>query len=159
MAKILVVDDERAIRNTLKDILEFEGYTIDLAENGKVGLEKALATTYDLIYTDIKMPEMDGLEMLQAYRQAVKENGTEESPVVMISGHGTVETAVEALKAHIAPLKAAPVEFGNVTVKQYTQGNNINFIIEKNRCGFSDKRCVDFMSDCSLQIKKTPEAF
>ena len=78
MAKILVVDDERAIRNTLKDILEFEGYTIDLAENGKVGLEKALATTYDLIYTDIKMPEMDGLEMLQAYRQAVKENGAEE---------------------------------------------------------------------------------
>ena len=98
MAKILVVDDERAIRNTLKDILEFEGYTIDLAENGKVGLEKALANTYDLIYTDIKMPEMDGLEMLQAYRQAVKENGTEESPVVMISGHGTVETAVDALK-------------------------------------------------------------
>ena len=98
MAKILVVDDERAIRNTLKDILEFEGYTIELAENGKVGLEKALATTYDLIYTDIKMPEMDGLEMLQAYRQAVKDNGGEESPVVMISGHGTVETAVEALK-------------------------------------------------------------
>ena len=98
MAKILVIDDERAIRNTLKDILEFEGYTIELAENGKIGLEKALATTYDLIYTDIKMPEMDGLEMLQAYRQAVKENGVEESPIVMISGHGTVETAVEALK-------------------------------------------------------------
>ena len=98
MAKILVVDDERAIRNTLKDILEFEGYTIDLAENGKVGLEKALANTYDLIYTDIKMPDMDGLEMLQAYRQAVKENGAEEAPVVMISGHGTVETAVDALK-------------------------------------------------------------
>ena len=98
MAKILVIDDERAIRNTLKDILEFEGYTIDLAENGKVGLEKALATTYDLIYTDIKMPEMDGLEMLQAYRQTIKELGAEEAPVVMISGHGTVETAVEALK-------------------------------------------------------------
>ena len=98
MAKILVIDDERAIRNTLKDILEFEGYTIDVAENGKVGLEKALATTYDLIYSDIKMPEMDGLEMLHAYRQAVKEHGTEESPIVMISGHGTVETAVEALK-------------------------------------------------------------
>ena len=98
MPKILVIDDERAIRNTLKDILEFEGYTIDLAENGKVGLEKALATTYDLIYTDIKMPEMDGLDMLQAYRQAVKENGVEEAPVVMISGHGTVETAVDALK-------------------------------------------------------------
>ena len=98
MAKILVIDDERAIRNTLKDILEFEGYTVDLAENGKQGLEKAMATTYDLIYTDIKMPEMDGIEMLQIYRQTVKENGAEESPVVMISGHGTVETAVDALK-------------------------------------------------------------
>lgn len=98
MAKILVVDDERAIRNTLKDILEFEGYTVDLAENGKQGLEKAMATTYDLIYTDIKMPEMDGIEMLQIYRQTVKENGAEECPVVMISGHGTVETAVDALK-------------------------------------------------------------
>lgn len=98
MAKILVIDDERAIRNTLKEILEFEGYSVELAENGKIGLEKALSTTYDLIYTDIKMPEMDGIEMLQIYRQTVKENGAEESPVVMISGHGTVETAVEALK-------------------------------------------------------------
>lgn len=114
MAKILVIDDERAIRNTLKDILEFEGYTIDLAENGKVGLEKALATTYDLIYTDIKMPEMDGLEMLQAYRQAVKENGAEEAPVVMISGHGTVETAVEALKSGAFDFIVKPLDLNRL---------------------------------------------
>ena len=69
MYKILVIDDERAIRNTLKDILEFEGYGIELAENGKVGLEKALAGKYDLIYTDIKMPEMDGMEVLTSLRQ------------------------------------------------------------------------------------------
>ena len=98
MARILVIDDERAIRNTLKEILEFEGYVVDVAENGKMGLDKALATTYDLIYTDIKMPEMDGLEMLQTYRKTTRENGVEESPIVMISGHGTVETAVDALK-------------------------------------------------------------
>lgn len=114
MAKILVIDDERAIRNTLKDILEFEGYTIELAENGKVGLEKALATTYDLIYTDIKMPEMDGLEMLQAYRQAVKENGAEEAPVVMISGHGTVETAVEALKSGAFDFIVKPLDLNRL---------------------------------------------
>ena len=114
MAKILVVDDERAIRNTLKDILEFEGYTIDLAENGKVGLEKALATTYDLIYTDIKMPEMDGLEMLQAYRQAVKESGAEEAPVVMISGHGTVETAVDALKSGAFDFIVKPLDLNRL---------------------------------------------
>lgn len=114
MAKILVIDDERAIRNTLKDILEFEGYTIDLAENGKVGLEKALTSTYDLIYTDIKMPEMDGLEMLQAYRQAVKENGAEEAPVVMISGHGTVETAVEALKSGAFDFIVKPLDLNRL---------------------------------------------
>lgn len=98
MARILVIDDERAIRNTLKEILEFEGYTVDIAENGRVGLEKALAAHFDLIYTDIKMPEMDGMEVLQTYRKTIQEHGGEEAPVVMISGHGTVETAVEALK-------------------------------------------------------------
>ena len=55
MAKILVIDDERAIRNTLKEILEFEGYTVEVAENGQQGLEKALAGVYNLIFTDIKM--------------------------------------------------------------------------------------------------------
>ena len=70
MAKILVIDDERAIRNTLKEILEFEGYTIELAENGRLGLDKAISTTYDLIFTDIKMPEMDGMEFLHAYSSA-----------------------------------------------------------------------------------------
>lgn len=98
MAKILVIDDERAIRNTLKEILEFEGYTVEVAEDGKQGLEKALASVYNLIFTDIKMPEMDGLEFLDAYHTGVQQNGGEDVPVVMISGHGTVETAVEALK-------------------------------------------------------------
>ena len=127
MAKILVIDDERAIRNTLKDILEFEGYTIELAENGKIGLEKALATTYDLIYTDIKMPEMDGLEMLQAYRQAVKENGVEESPIVMISGHGTVETAVEALKKGAFDFIVKPLDLNRLllTTKHAIDHNSL----------------------------------
>ena len=99
MAKILVIDDERAIRNTLKEILEFEGYTIELAENGRLGLDQALSTTYDLIFTDIKMPEMDGMEFLHAYRSACAQQGAEEVPVVMITGHGSVDNAVEALKS------------------------------------------------------------
>lgn len=99
MAKILVIDDERAIRNTLKEILEFEGYTIELAENGRLGLDKALSTTYDLIFTDIKMPEMDGMEFLHAYRSTCAQQGAEEAPVVMITGHGSVDNAVEALKS------------------------------------------------------------
>ena len=116
MAKILVIDDERAIRNTLKEILEFEGYTVESAENGRVGLEMALATKYDLIYTDIKMPEMDGMEVLQAYRKTVQEQGVDEAPVVMISGHGTVETAVEALKSGAYDFIVKPLDLNRLLV-------------------------------------------
>lgn len=98
MAKILVIDDERAIRNTLKEILEFEGYTVETVEDGKKGLDKALTGVYNLIFSDVKMPEMDGLEFLTAYHKGIQQIGGEDVPVVMISGHGTVETAVEALK-------------------------------------------------------------
>ena len=98
MAKILIIDDERAIRNTLKEILEFEGYIIDVAENGRTGLDRALAGAYDLIFTDIKMPELDGLEFLSHYRAGMAEHNSEEAPVVVITGHGSVDTAVDALK-------------------------------------------------------------
>ena len=116
MAKILVIDDERAIRNTLKEILEFEGYTVEVAENGRAGLDKALANKYDLIYTDIKMPEMDGMEVLQAYRKSAQELGVEEAPVVMISGHGTVETAVEALKSGAYDFIVKPLDLNRLLV-------------------------------------------
>lgn len=116
MAKILVIDDERAIRNTLKEILEFEGYTVETAENGRVGLDMALTTKYDLIYTDIKMPELDGMEVLQAYRKTVQEQGAEEAPVVMISGHGTVETAVEALKSGAYDFIVKPLDLNRLLV-------------------------------------------
>jgi DNA-binding NtrC family response regulator len=98
MAKILVIDDERAIRNTLKEILEFESYNVDIAENGRLGLEKALSHPYDLIFTDIKMPEMDGLEFLSQYREGMAQHNSEEAPVVVITGHGSVDSAVESLK-------------------------------------------------------------
>lgn len=98
MAKILVIDDERAIRNTLKEILEFEGYSVEVAENGRTGLEKALNHPFDLIFTDIKMPEMDGLEFLAAYREGIVQHNSEEAPVVVITGHGSVDAAVDSLK-------------------------------------------------------------
>ena len=116
MAKILVIDDERAIRNTLKEILEFEGYTVETAENGRVGLDMALATKYDLIYTDIKMPEMDGMEVLQSYRKTQQEQGGEEAPLVMISGHGTVENAVEALKSGAYDFIVKPLDLNRLLV-------------------------------------------
>ncbi len=92
MARILVIDDESSIRRTLKEILEFEKYEVSLAANGIVGLELAKAAAYDVILLDIKMPGMDGIEVLDALQKFT------DCPVIMISGHGTIETAVEAIK-------------------------------------------------------------
>ena len=114
MATILVIDDERSIRNTLKDILEFEQYKVELAEDGKRGLEMAKAGNYDLIFSDIKMPEMDGMELLQA----LCEDGIE-TPIVMISGHGNIETAVETIKMGAFDFIEKPIDLNRllVTVK------------------------------------------
>lgn len=93
MANILVIDDERPIRTTLTEILSFEKYKVDQAEDGLTGLELAKKNNYDVILCDIKMPKMDGIEVLEELQKL-----EHPSAVVMISGHGTIETAVEALK-------------------------------------------------------------
>lgn len=93
MAHILIIDDEKAIRAALRDILEHEKHKVDEAEDGATGLEKAKAGKYDLVLCDIKMPKLDGLEVLQKLQAH-----NEELPIVMISGHGTIDTAVDALK-------------------------------------------------------------
>lgn len=93
MAKILVVDDERSIRNIIKELLEMEGYKIVTAENGRIAYERVMAEQFDLVISDIKMPEMDGVELLTKLRESYPD-----IPVVMISGHGNVETAVECMK-------------------------------------------------------------
>ncbi len=90
---ILVIDDERAIRNTLKDILSFEGFAVEEAEDGSAGLELVKANDYDCILCDIKMPKMDGLEVLEKVKELKPD-----LPVIMISGHGNIETAVDAVK-------------------------------------------------------------
>lgn len=111
MAKILVVDDERSIRNTLKDILEFEKHKVDLAEDGKQGLEMARSTTYDIIFSDIKMPGMDGVELLTA----LAENELE-TPIVMISGHGNIETAVECIKKGAFDFIEKPIDLNRLLI-------------------------------------------
>jgi DNA-binding NtrC family response regulator len=114
MAKILIIDDERSIRNTLKDILEFEKHQVILAENGKVGLDIASNSLFDIIFSDIKMPEMDGIELLHALKE--KEI---EAPVVMISGHGNIETAVECIKKGAFDFIEKPIDLNRllITVK------------------------------------------
>lgn len=93
MPEILIVDDEKVIRETLRDILEYEGYKIDDALDGPSALEKIKKKKYDVILCDIKMPKMDGLEVLEASMTI-----NPEVPFIMISGHGTVEIAVEATR-------------------------------------------------------------
>lgn len=121
MAKLLVIDDERGIRNTLREILADEGHEVEVAENGKQGLEMAQAKAYDLIFSDIKMPEMDGLEFLMKLENAENdENGDAtlngECPVVMISGHGDVETAVQALKAGAYDFLLKPLDLNRILI-------------------------------------------
>ena len=111
MAKILVVDDERSIRNTLKDILEFEKHQVTLAENGKEGLDLAENNFFDLIFSDIRMPEMDGVELLTALKE--KEI---EAPVVMISGHGTIDTAVDCIKKGAFDFIEKPVDLNRLLI-------------------------------------------
>lgn len=107
MARILVIDDERAIRNTLKEILEFEGYTVDVAEDGKAGIEAVRKQPYDLVYCDVKMPGMDGIEVLEQ---------VEDTTFIMISGHATVETAVEALKKGAFDFLEKPIDLNRLLV-------------------------------------------
>ncbi len=93
MADILIIDDEKAIRKTLTEILSFEGYKIDEAADGEEGLKKFKEKSYDVVLCDIKMPKLDGIEFLQKAADA-----SPDVPIIMISGHGNIETAVEAVK-------------------------------------------------------------
>jgi two-component system nitrogen regulation response regulator NtrX len=93
MPHILIIDDERAIRNVLKDILANEGFTVEEATDGEDGWKKVQAASFDLILCDIKMPKMDGIELLQKIMETKPD-----TPVIMISGHGNIETAVDAVK-------------------------------------------------------------
>ena len=113
MAKLLIIDDERGIRNTLKEILADEGHEVEVAENGKQGLEMAQAKAYDLIFSDIKMPELDGLEVLKALKEGEE---AIETPVVMITGHGDVETAVQALKLGAYDFLLKPLDLNRILI-------------------------------------------
>jgi len=93
MSNILIIDDEKAIRKTLSEILSYEGYKIDEAADGEEGLKKLREKEFDVILCDIKMPKVDGIEFLEKSKDI---NG--DTPIIMISGHGTIETAVEAVK-------------------------------------------------------------
>jgi len=111
MAKILVIDDEKAIRYALKEILEHEKHSVDEAEDGATGLDKARKGKFDLVLCDIKMPKMDGLEVLEKLQAH-----DPDLPVVMISGHGTIDTAVDALKKGAFDFIQKPPDINRILV-------------------------------------------
>ena len=122
MAKILIIDDERGIRNTLREILADEGHNVEVAENGINGLQMATKNAYDLIFSDIKMPEMDGIEVLSSIKSTgeyASQNtpiASAETPIVMITGHGDVETAVQALKLGAYDFLLKPLDLNRILI-------------------------------------------
>ena len=111
MSRILVIDDERAIRNTLKEVLEYEKHEVDLAEDGLKGLEMFSANAYDIVLCDIKMAMMDGIEVLEKISQT-----SGDIPVVMISGHGNIDTAVEAIKKGAYDFLEKPLDLNRLLI-------------------------------------------
>jgi DNA-binding NtrC family response regulator len=111
MSSILIVDDEKAIRKTLTEILSYEGYKIEDAENGEDALKKLKEKNYDVVLCDIKMPKVDGIEFLEKSREI-----NPDIPIIMISGHGTIETAVEAVKKGAFDYVAKPPDLNRLLI-------------------------------------------
>ncbi len=120
--RILVIDDERSIRNLMQEILEDEGHSVDVADDGAKGMEMADKEKYDVIFCDIKMPSLSGEEVLDTLR----EKGIE-TPVVMISGHGDIDTAVSCIKKGAFDFLSKPLDLNRIliTIKNATERSNL----------------------------------
>jgi len=122
MPTILIIDDERAIRKTLTEILGYEGFKVEEAGDGEEGLKKFLSTTYDVVLCDIKMPKLDGIEFLGKASEA-----NADVPIIMISGHGNIETAVEAVKKGAYDYISKPPDLNRllVTIRNAMERNTL----------------------------------
>ena len=122
MPNVLIIDDEKSIRSTLREILEYENFKVDEAVDGADGLKMTEKGTYDLILCDIKMPKLDGIELLTK----LQESGSD-IPIVMLSGHGTIDTAVEAIKKGAFDFISKPLDLNRllVTVRNAMDRNSL----------------------------------
>ena len=111
MSKILVIDDEKAIRNTLKEVLEYEKHQVDLAGDGATGLEMFENNSYEIVLCDIKMEGMDGIEVLEKLHSL-----SPDIPVIMISGHGNIDTAVDAIKKGAFDFLEKPLDLNRLLI-------------------------------------------
>ena len=125
MSNILIIDDEKAIRKTLTEILSYEGYKIDEASDGEEGLRKFRERLFDVVLCDIKMPKLDGLEFLDKAREV-----NPDVPVIMISGHGTIETAVEAVKKGAYDYISKPPDLNRLLITIRNAKDKTNLVAE-----------------------------
>ncbi len=125
MANLLLIDDEKSIRKTLKEILEYEGYTVDEASDGAEGFRMIQEGDYDIVLCDIKMPKMDGMEVLEKAQIS-----NPDVPFIMISGHGTLETAVEAVKKGAFDYVAKPPDLNRLLITIRNALDKSNLITE-----------------------------
>jgi DNA-binding NtrC family response regulator len=123
--KLLIIDDEKSIRNTLKEILEFEGHDVTLAADGVEGLEKATSDNYDVIFSDIKMPNMDGMELLDKLGEL-----NVDSSVIMISGHGSIDSAVECIKKGAFDFIQKPLDLNRILITLRNATDRTNLVKE-----------------------------
>lgn len=151
MAKILVIDDEKSIRNTLKEILEYEGHEVQDAADGLEGLKKIESEKFDIVLCDIKMPKMDGLELLDKIMEIQSE-----TPVIMISGHGTIETAVDAIKKGAYDFISKPLDLNRMLITLRNALDRSSLVKETKTLKKKISRSNDMVGD-SAPIRKIKE--
>jgi two-component system nitrogen regulation response regulator NtrX len=152
MAKILIIDDERSIRNTLREILEYEDYEVEDVDNGVDGLQLIEKKDYDLVLCDIKMNRMDGMEVLTE-GLAIKPD----LPFIMISGHGTVETAVEASKKGAFDFISKPPDLNRLLITVRNALDRGSLVVEAKvlKRKVSKVRAILGESQAIIKIKET----
>lgn len=151
MAEILIIDDEKAIRKTLTEILSFEGYKIEEAADGEEGLKKFREKTYDLVLCDIKMPKLDGIEFLQKAGEV-----NPDVPVIMISGHGNIETAVEAVKKGAYDFISKPPDLNRLLITIRNAMDKSSLVMETKVLKRKVSRVQEMIGD-SAPIRKIKE--
>jgi two-component system, NtrC family, nitrogen regulation response regulator NtrX len=152
MANVLIIDDEKAIRKTLTEILSYEGYKIDEAENGEEALKKFREKAYDVVLCDIKMPRMDGIEFLDRSREL-----NPDVPVIMISGHGTIETAVEAVKKGAYDYISKPPDLNRLLITIRNATDKTSLVTETKTLRRKVSRVEEMIGDSPaiMKIKDT----
>ena len=147
MAKILVIDDEKGIRNTLREILEYEKFKVEDAADGPSALELTKDNTFDVILCDIKMPGMDGMEVLDHLLS------TSDTPVIMISGHGNIDTAVEAIKKGAFDYIAKPLDLNRLLITIRNAMDKASLITETRTLKRKVSKTYDMIGDSESMIE------